>query len=1422
VQAETRHLFQGALLSFCAIVFAGALWMMLPTVASAQNALIKHQIAKEHLSPPTMGREFWFGIPSNAVNTGGSIVTQEKHLLLYITSPSNTTAYIALGPGAATKAVAISADKMSTVELDWSWEILSSGYVEGKAVHVWSNDGDMTVFFMSHVQASADGSYIIPTIGWGTDYVVAANESLFEGSIDLPSEFTIVANTDNTQVQITPSCDLRQASTAGVPPTSTFYQAGHTFQVTLNRGQSEQFMPVPAQDVEGYDVTGTILHSTQPIGVMGGAVATNIPIDYPYADHLEDMIPPIRTWANTYYSTSFVQPPQQANTHDYAEYLFVSSKAGQTIWGSNKLQGVYQAAVISGKYGIAWEEYEKAQKFYSDAPFLLVEYINSSTYPDHFNGNGDPAEVVINSKEQYTKTVIFETPGTFGTFPYTHYATVTINVKDAGRTTFDGQSILKYNSSMQPIDDTFEIFTVANLNPGTHVVKGDSAGAGVYIYGYSHDESYAWASELPTGTFHATDTIPPVADTISVCYDAFVHLSDIGALQTKLNKIQVDSDYNMSFSLDSDWTEGVGIDTSGYGMSVLDRTKAAYLHVTVYDVAGNLTTITSTYQPNVASIGPPVQDFGTVSLGSPAILYDTIRNTGTTPFDMTELKLIHDTVGFTLVNPDLSPLAPGSTRVVEIQFVPKILQEAYDTIEFGNECLLQLPTVEGNAGAPNFSVDDQSWINVPLQKDTGWIQLPVIMHNKSTQDLTVTFDSVSDKTHFYLAPYQNATVTVPRKATIAAPDGLDSVWFIYQPTAVEQDGAKGYWHSPQVLDADGKTMSVRNDSLHGNPITAVVTFTKNIYDTIDCPVPGDTLHLAFVLSNTGSADALVNRVRASDTVNFTPPVGHLQNGTVWDPRTVAQTIPKNGGADTIVVDYSVPVGSSSVAFDTLTAYGPDGLPLGGGPVIAEIVVNQLDMTITPPLLDFGPVPYQGAKVTKSFTIQNPNATPVTYTSIFLGQESGNSDASFTISTSPALPVTLTRGQSLTVTVTLDPSVSFTYSQWADVEFATNACVDSVRIQSLVGSPGVTTQSTIAPPILACGHTTDSITITNTAPIPDTIETMSWLGADSSVFFVPNLIGTILNGNSSLRIPVEFFPNAQDSNLQVYVDSIQFGLKNSQTDLTVVSVVQGTANYATAQVSSQFATPSSSAGTQVMLPINLSINHNALAIGDTDLDITGVRLVYLLSNPDLLNIDNGNVASAVSQLPAGWMVAAGSYVSKLGDTLVLNLQGPRLPNGVTRLGEIAFHVMLPKSDSTTNLTLDSLIFFSNGSTAGCIIPMVRDSNFSLILECGDPTLRGFMQGKGIIEFVRAATPDPVTGSNVTFNYANQTATNLTLAIYDVLGQEVSRPVDKVYHEAGSWQVSCNVARLPSGTYTYRLSAEGVSGKAILSKQFVIQR
>ena len=56
--------------------------------------------------------------------------------------------------------------------------IHSSGDVEtDKGIHIWSDDADIAVYFLSRVPFTSDGMYVIPTTGWGKEYVVGSYAS---------------------------------------------------------------------------------------------------------------------------------------------------------------------------------------------------------------------------------------------------------------------------------------------------------------------------------------------------------------------------------------------------------------------------------------------------------------------------------------------------------------------------------------------------------------------------------------------------------------------------------------------------------------------------------------------------------------------------------------------------------------------------------------------------------------------------------------------------------------------------------------------------------------------------------------------------------------------------------------------------------------------------------------------------------------------------------------------------------------------------------------------------------------------------------------------------------------------------------------------------------------------------------------------
>jgi IgGFc binding protein len=572
------------------------------------------------------------------------------------------------------------------------------------------------------------------------------------------------------------------------------------------------------------------------------------------------MIPPVRTWGKTYYATNYAQPPEMYN-HDVARYLFIGSQPGQTIYRYDCLSLGHTECVIDNDYGIYWDELESGQKFWSDAPFLCVSYVNSATYPDGVNGLGDPAETVIPSREQFTKTVVFETPISVGNIvPYSNYVNIICKINDAKNVTMDGKPIL--GIPPQCIDDTFEVFTIPRIGPGVHVIQSDS-GIGVYGYGYGYDETYAWSSPSGVTTFHSLDSIAPVADTLPGCYQAFIHVADSGnlpdtlGLQTGLAAIWPDSSYNIAFQHDADWTEGSGADTGGYTATVIDPAKPGILIVRVYDRAGNLTAITTSYKPNDAKIEPALNNLGLWTPGTPLpVAYDTIFNLGEVPFDLTALHLLYGNVGFSLSDSiggalDLSPIPVGGRRVIEIQFQPLPSKVALDSIVYGNGCELKSVAVTGSGGANDFSVSGQTWASELLPAPVGGYQASVTISNLSSISISIDSAWWVDTVHF--KPVSTLPVTV---LPIPGTAPFIIAYFPDSNSVHTIDQTQGRWYSAQVAPSGIETPRI--DLLDG---WAVEQSGVNEYDNSQ---PGITI----LPTNDGRSLEIILPAGIAGTIGF--------------------------------------------------------------------------------------------------------------------------------------------------------------------------------------------------------------------------------------------------------------------------------------------------------------------------------------------------------------------------------------------------------------------------------------------------------------------------------------------------------------------------------------------------------------------------
>lgn len=533
-------------------------------------------------------RDYWIALPQNYDDEGG------KYVMLYISSAESTTAYVAIGGD--TTAITVVPGRPSIYNVPLTWEIKTSDAVENKGIHVWSDDAALFVDFNSHNPYTSDATYVIPSIGWGTSYVVASYASLCGGTVfDEPSEFVVIANQDGTDVTITPSIDLR-----GTSNTTIAHPKGVPFIMHLDAGQTIQYQAVQV-DALGIDVSGTVITSSKPIGVIGATQCANIPEDWPYCDFICEMLPPTRTWGTSYYTAPLVG-------HKGGDtYLVIGSIPGQTIRRTDST-GTSIFATLANPYDHYFRhDVATPGSWTSDAPFLLMQYSNSATWPDNVNGNYDPFMMAINATNHFLTPVIFNVlSNAKDQQPYKWHASI---VAVSGLPVFvDGNRL-----TATPIYDDHQcaIYQIDALQSKQYSVSSEG-GISVSVYGQGYDEAVGYAGTIGVSTIGSLDTNAPMAVASAVSPTVtHVDASKPGASISGLSHFEVDKMSNMTIVQPQSFIEGNGDATGSFDLVVADPSKPAHATVRVLDLAGNYTTVEKNYVPGAAAVAPDPKPIAT-------------------------------------------------------------------------------------------------------------------------------------------------------------------------------------------------------------------------------------------------------------------------------------------------------------------------------------------------------------------------------------------------------------------------------------------------------------------------------------------------------------------------------------------------------------------------------------------------------------------------------------------------------------------------------------------------------------------------------------------------------------------------------------------------------------------------------------------
>jgi hypothetical protein len=249
--------------------------------------------------------------------------------------------------------------------------------------------------FGGQYAAQSGASLLLPTSVWDDNYLVV---NAYEDTMSLgdPS-FNVVAMADDTAVSIVPIADIVGGD--GIPPTP----AGQTMTVTLQRGEHMQITQPDA-------LTGSVLQSTKPVGLMGGHTCMYVPAGAAACDHGEQMIPPIKALGHEY--VGVMHPPRNGEP---AIWRILGVVDGTDLSYSNDVGGPMSV----GKGEIV--EFITPEPFVvtsqdSAHPFELFGYMSGQTWspPTGMSpGIGDPEFVLAVPGDQYLAHYVFFADPTF-------------------------------------------------------------------------------------------------------------------------------------------------------------------------------------------------------------------------------------------------------------------------------------------------------------------------------------------------------------------------------------------------------------------------------------------------------------------------------------------------------------------------------------------------------------------------------------------------------------------------------------------------------------------------------------------------------------------------------------------------------------------------------------------------------------------------------------------------------------------------------------------------------------------------------------------------------------------------------------------------------------------------------------------------
>jgi hypothetical protein len=643
---------------------------------------------------------------------------------------------------------------------------------EYRAVHVYS-DNPVSVYGLSNVLTSTESYLALPTSTLGTEYYPSCfyDDSYAELGLIAPlaGEFVIVAPYDNTQVTIGPArTDTRSDATGTIS-----HHTGDIWTVKLNKGQT-YLVQSTGLNVGQEDVTGTHIVSTKPVSVISGHQRCRIPVDGHgnSKDLIMEMMPPVGAWGSEYYVM-----PQIGRTAcgDYVRIIAGEDNVLVTENGQTIAQLTHAGDFMDRELVTDPVVYKSNGK-----KFFVVDHSYSQGFNGDPNPNTDPFSIVMTSREQFQKKMLFRVPNNVAAgSSYDNYVTF-IGPKDSiSHILLNGKRITSYQlvgrcDSFPGTNPAMGAYRIKLPNQTATYTAMSGAPFAAYIFGFSYAEAYGHPAGMRVAII-SPDSFPPLVRIVdSACGTYHLRFYEPRPLDTRIAEIAMITDsndlrwskasYNFKLSPDPNFISGDS--AIGATLSVIDPGQDGYAAIYVTDRAGNDTVYEYySYSPKLTFTPSPPYSFATLA-GKDTCVTIGIRNTDHASINIDSIHLGgFGSSGSFDVSPTASRvLQPDSTLSLRVCFNPKDTFAVSDTLQFlVGLCYPYVLPLNGEGVTSLISVADQDFGNVRVG-DTACKTLTITNPGKAA--LTVTSQDLINDPDFSFSDILPITIAAGGNKTV--------------------------------------------------------------------------------------------------------------------------------------------------------------------------------------------------------------------------------------------------------------------------------------------------------------------------------------------------------------------------------------------------------------------------------------------------------------------------------------------------------------------------------------------------------------------------------------------------------------------------------------------------------------------------------